>query len=434
MIRLADTNNVPTRFQLLFSGRVARRKVEGSALKKDKDETETEHIQFLENLSIQSEINGRIGGLQGGVGEIRLMAQTKEKIEALRDGATKTIAESLRSTEFDQIDWRDMVECDLIHAWSVVFFVGEAEEQRHYILHYCVMDDELASSIQHEMSELRKIAILVAAGFGIIGFLIAVWFIRPLKKMTWTAQRITESHPERLYENLGNLVRDLDTRRRDEVGDISRASKRLFEELITFHEQLEQRVQDRTRELRKANIELEQANDQLMSLSHEKDAFVAKVSHDLRQPLNAIFLQVEALKLSELDDIQKDDVQKIHDHARRELNLVNDILEYQKIIMGAETLNKNEIDIPDLINDLAEAHRPTAEGKGIEFVAGLRQRHRNSGSRRPQTASGSGQPRWKCLQVHQRRQRDPQCTQPRNCRGRLGRIYNHRHRPGHEPR
>ena len=35
------------------------------------------------------------------------------------------------------------------------------------------------------------------------------------------------------------------------------------------------------------------------------------------------------------------DVEKILSHAGRELNLVNDILEYQKVIMGAETLSED---------------------------------------------------------------------------------------------
>src|SRR5690606_27889938 len=121
---------------------------------------------------------------------------------------------------------------------------------------------------------------------------------------------------------VAGLARGLDTRRRDEVGDIARASKRLFEEIIASQEELEKRVEDRTRELRRANLELEKANEKLMSLSHEKDAFVAKISHDLRQPLNAIFLQVEALELSDLDEMQRKDVQRIRDHAARELNLV----------------------------------------------------------------------------------------------------------------
>ncbi len=344
-------------------------------------ETADQFDSFLDGMTASCEKIGRVGGLAGGVKELRLLADSKEKLEELKGlvmekmekhygkngSGNKNGLEWLKNGK-SPINWRDPVICTKIHIWTVLL-TKDGQSDGYYLLHYCVMDEELASAISNEMKELRIVSVGIAAGFGALGFLIVMFFINPLKKMTRTAQKITESHPDTLFDNLGELTRDLDIKRRDEVGDIARASKRLFEELIVFHEQLEQRVKDRTRELRKSNIDLEQAYEQLMSLSHEKDAFVAKVSHDLRQPLNAIFLQVEALKLSDLDDVQKDDVQRIHDHARRELNLVNDILEYQKIIMGAETLNKDEIDVAALINDIEDVHGKTAEAKGLKFNA-----------------------------------------------------------------
>lgn len=323
--------------------------------------------EFSELLEVKLGSLGRIGGLRSGVKEIRLLARTEESLKELRDGVEEELKVLFGET-YDGIDWRARVECDEIHSWGVRLLVGQGRSRSEYILYYAVLDDELASSIEYEMLALRRVALLVAFGFGIVGFLIAMHFIRPLKQMTKTAQEITGSHREGLYKKVSALARRLDNKRRDEVGDIARASKRLFEELITFQSELENRVQERTRELRRANSELEDAYEKLMSLSHEKDAFVAKVSHDLRQPLNAIFLQVEALKLSPLDEMQAKDVQRIHDHAARELNLVNDILEYQKIIMGAETLSKDTIEVEKLLSDLEESHRPVIEAKGITFT------------------------------------------------------------------
>ncbi|MDF1858783.1 MAG: response regulator [Verrucomicrobiales bacterium] len=330
------------------------------------NKSDEEMDDFLQHLQIEIDPIGRVGGLQAGVKEVRMLARSREDLAQLRAIVTSALEHNFADS-FETIDWRNVVECDEIHSWAVKLTIGNGENAREYLLHYAVLDDELASSIEYEMLSVQNVAFLVAGVFGIIGFLFAMHFIRPLKEMTKTAQTITETHPENLYTQVAGLARRLDIKRRDEVGDIARASKRLFEELVAFHEQLEQRVSDRTRELRRANTDLEKANDKLMSLSHEKDAFVAKVSHDLRQPLNAIFLQVEALKLSDLDDGQKNDVERIHAHAARELNLVNDILEYQKIIMGAETLTKNEISIPGLLDDLAEAFHPSLDGKEVTF-------------------------------------------------------------------
>jgi len=328
--------------------------------------TDDEMDEFLENLQIQIASLGRVGGLQARVKEFRMLARSREDLAQLQGIVTAALQRDF-SESFREIKWRNIVECDQIHSWVVKLRIGNGESARDYRLHYAVFDDELASSIEYEMVSVQNVAFLVAGVFGIIGFFMAMHFIRPLKQMTKTAQTIISTKQDDLYSQVAGLAARMESKRRDEIGDISRASKVLFEELVAMHEQLEQRVSDRTRELRRANTDLEKANDKLMSLSHEKDAFVAKVSHDLRQPLNAIFLQVEALKLSELDEGQKKDVERIHAHAARELNLVNDILEYQKIIMGAETLSRDEIDVPALLNDVAEVHGSSLKGKDVIF-------------------------------------------------------------------
>ncbi|MEX2578229.1 MAG: response regulator [Verrucomicrobiales bacterium] len=322
---------------------------------------------FIEQVQAEVGDLGIVGGIRSGVREIRMLAQSPEDLEQLRALVIAALSDYF-SKAFDGIDWRNVVECDEIHSWSVRLLVGNGENQSEYLIHYAVLDDELASSIDYEMKSLRNVALLVAGGFGFLGFLIAMHFIRPLKEMTRTAQKLTDSNPDGLYKQVAGLAQRLDIKRRDEVGDIARASKRLFEELVAFQAELEHRVNDRTQELRMTNTELEKANDKLKSLSHEKDAFVAKVSHDLRQPLNAIFLQVETLKLSDLDDGQKRDVQRIRDHAARELNLVNDILEYQKIIMGAETLSKDIVDVRALLEELADGFRPSLADKPVTLA------------------------------------------------------------------
>ncbi|MEC5125494.1 response regulator [Verrucomicrobiales bacterium BCK34] len=363
--KLQKLENVPLEEPYYF--------IEGEPRKKLREainsESEATLDDFIELLEVKIGDLGRAGGLKAGVKELRLLANSAENLADLKK-LVETELETYFCDAYDGLDWRSQVECDMIHSWAVRLLVGEGALRSEYLLQYAVLDDELASSIEYEMTELRNLALLVAGGFGIIGFLIAMHFIRPLKQMTTTAQQLTASHQDRLYKKVGVLARTLDIKRRDEVGDIARASKRLFEELIASQNELEERVNERTLELRRSYSELETANEKLMSLSHEKDAFVAKVSHDLRQPLNAIFLQVEALKLSDLDEMQKSDVQRIHDHAARELNLVNDILEYQKIIMGAETLSKDTIDVAKLIHDLKESHEPSLREKEVKMETG----------------------------------------------------------------
>lgn len=327
-------------------------------------EKDADFENYFEQLDHRASELGRLSAPRSGVNEFRLLAQTREKLALLRAFVAAELAQKYGDA-YDGIDWRGIVECDEVSSWAVRVLVGNGAESAEYLVHYACLDDELASSIRYEMVSLQSLALAVAAFFGIVGFLIAMHFIRPLRQMTRTALKITESHRENLYTDVGALTRSLDIKRRDEVGDISRASKRLFEELIDSQSELERRVVERTRELSLTNSKLGKANEKLKSLSNEKDVFVAKVSHDLRQPLNAIFLQVEALKLSKLDDTQRKDVQRIRDHAARELNLVNDILEYQKIIMGAEVLHKDVVQVAPMFADIADGLAGQVAGKPV---------------------------------------------------------------------
>lgn len=328
---------------------------------------EVEMGAVFDAIRANAEAVGRVGGVGGGGRELRLLAPDRERLDRLRDAVSRGLEDRFGAAA-GGLSWRRPVICDEAHAWAIRLGMDTVEDQPGYLIVYAVLDDELASSIQQEMDSLRRFAFVIALLAGIIAFMISLFFVRPLQRMTLTAQRVSEADPERLPTQLRRLVDHLPVGRGDEVGDIARASKRLFEEVLESQAQLENRVRERTAKLARANLELERANEQLTSLSREKDAFVAKVSHDLRQPLNAIFLQVEALKLSRLDDQQTRDVGRIEDHALRELNLVNDILEYQKIIMGAETLRRDRIDVDRLLRELEEAHGPVARRKGLAFA------------------------------------------------------------------
>ncbi|MCB1093071.1 MAG: HAMP domain-containing protein, partial [Verrucomicrobiae bacterium] len=271
---------------------------------------ESEVSALFERIRDRTESDGRIGGVGGGGRELRLLAPDRERLERLRTALTDGLTERY-GADITRISWRKPVVCDEAHAWTIRLGIDGVDQQPGYLIVYAVLDDELASSIQQEMEMLRQFSFVIAFLAGMIAFMISLFFVRPLQRMTQTAQRVSEADPERLPAQLRRLVDHLPVQRGDEVGDIARASKRLFEEVLESQQKLEHRVEERTAKLAEANRELEHANEQLTSLSREKDAFVAKVSHDLRQPLNAIFLQVEALKLTRLDDQQTRDVKRI---------------------------------------------------------------------------------------------------------------------------
>jgi signal transduction histidine kinase len=102
-----------------------------------------------------------------------------------------------------------------------------------------------------------------------------------------------------------------------------------------------------------------------------KAEFLAKMSHELRTPLNAVIGYSQIL----LEDAEVEgdrasvaDLGKIHMAGQHLLKLVNEILDLSKIEAGKMELDLEEVDICELIEEIAEAARPAAINNGNEFT------------------------------------------------------------------
>jgi signal transduction histidine kinase len=90
---------------------------------------------------------------------------------------------------------------------------------------------------------------------------------------------------------------------------------------------LEQRVEERTREL-------EEALEQLKEVDNIKSRFLASMSHELRTPLNAILNFTKFVStgmLGEINDAQRDALDKTIESGKHLLSLINDVLDITKI-------------------------------------------------------------------------------------------------------
>jgi PAS domain S-box-containing protein len=125
--------------------------------------------------------------------------------------------------------------------------------------------------------------------------------------------------------------------------------KQAEDEILKLNAELEQRVEERTRELERA--------------LHAKDEFLANMSHELRTPLNAILGLSESLielAAGPLTEKQNRYVGMISESGNHLLSLINDILDLAKIEAGQIILNISEVDLKQvcqaslrMINELA---------------------------------------------------------------------------------
>ena len=231
------------------------------------------------------------------------------------------------------------VEADMVAGFNVVQGPG-----------WGIMVPQPQSEIYLHAWKISKAALTIA----ILGFVVAAflgWWIsgiisRPMQSLANAAQSVT-------HGDLTSRVEPSARLRPSEVKRLEHSFNQMIDELG-----------------RKNTVLVNLAHEAVISNNH-KSAFIASLNHELRTPMNAMLGFAQMLDISKQDPLsesQKTAVEQILRNGNHLLELIDQMMDLNKIEAGTLPLNMEDIPARDVIDESLYLIQARANREEVEVV------------------------------------------------------------------
>lgn len=216
--------------------------------------------------------------------------------------------------------------------------------------------------IDGEFNQLARLFIYLGS-LGIFIGIMAAYFLAA--KLTHPIIKLTESA---LAIRAGNLNAYSDISTNDELEQLSREFQGMVEKLKQYYFQ----EYTQKKEAVHAKERLEELNERLQELDHQKTDFLNTASHQLRTPLSIIHwslsMIVEEAGHMSIPAPQLELLEESLKSTKRMVDLVNDLLDVSRIEQGRKELAWAKGNYGKVCDDLVKALQPLAQNKKLELT------------------------------------------------------------------
>ncbi|QBD85372.1 HAMP domain-containing histidine kinase [Clostridium tetani] len=251
----------------------------------------------------------------------------------LLDSIGATTKEVIKTADFknalegDKGIWVGDVSYDKYRVMSVSYPI-KVDNKIIGILRYVSSLKEIDKAIVKMSVLFFSIGLIVIFVVGIFSVFLADTVIGPIKKLTKVAEEMAD----------GNLEIRNEKEFDDEIGRLSDTLNYMAEEILK--------------------------KDKL------KNEFISSISHEIRTPLTSIKGWAITLNTEDLEDknLIRDGLNIIEEESERLSKMVEELLDFSKLISGKVTIKKEKVDLNEVISYIEKYLSPRAKRENVQFI------------------------------------------------------------------